>query len=237
MKLWFLLQNGDIQGPLSSAELIATFHAGVADECMFWWKGFKEWQPLKNHADRLETYLQEQMDQLDAPVWKFRWGDGEEQGPFTYTQFTDALKQISNPHKNVLVRTIHEPNWQAIFFYPDLMEQLGISLRSNLRVALDAEVSILMEKKLLKGYASTVSLGGVGVRNLSESLTDGAQVKLQIKSSHLPSTIHVYAKVAYSKSKETGFVFESLHPEYQSMLSYHIRKLLPESLSELKRTA
>lgn len=190
--------------------------------------------PVAAYQDRFEEFLQEQMDQLDAPIWIFRWGDTTEQGPLNYKQLTEALRQINNAHKSVLVRTVHERDWQTIFFYPDLMEKLGLSLRKNLRVALDAEVSVLASKKILKGYASTVSLGGVGVKNLSEQLTERERVKLQIKSSHLPSTIHVHAQVAYSKPKETGFLFESLHPEYQSMLSYHIRKLLPEDMEELK---
>lgn len=235
MKLWFLLQNGEIQGPMDNAEVLRAAEAGLHEDCLFWWKGFKEWEAIAPYLGRLESFLREQMDQLDAPVWKFRWGDSEEQGPFTYKQFTDALKQINNPLKNVLVRTIHEREWQAIFFYPDLMEQLGISLRQNLRVALDSEVSVTTDNKFLKGYSTTVSLAGIGVKNLPEPLNEGERVKLQIKSAHLNATIHVHAKVAYCKPREVGFIFESLHPEYQSMLSYHIRKLLPESMSELRK--
>src|SRR5690606_11000630 len=140
--------------------------------------------------------------QLVARVWKFRWGDSEEQGPFTYKQYTDALKEINNPLKNVLVRSIHEREWQAIFFYRDLMEQLGICLRQNLRVALDSEVSVTTDNKLLKGYSTTVSLAGIGVKNLPEPLNEGERVKLQIKSAHLNATIHVHAKVAYCKPRE-----------------------------------
>jgi hypothetical protein len=225
-KCWFLLLNENISGPFAPEEIKSRVSAaGPGAQCLVWTKGQKQWLPAAYWEQNLDKIVSE----LPKPAHKTEeWYVGHNDhtiGPVSQVEIIKYLRGVDSFEWDAIrIWKSGQQNWNKIFQYPDILEEIGGSRRMYVRVPLNAMVVVNHEGEEQIGKATSISLGGMGIVGLKE-MKIGHTLKLTIKADEFGQPVYVAAHVRYiTPDGETGCQFQSLNMEFQARIQDYIKK-------------
>jgi hypothetical protein len=222
---WFIYSDNVVTGPFTTEQVDQCLSAGIwSGECFVWWKGQREWMPVKNWKEQLATIVKNESEKSQSPVWYVDVG-GSSVGPLTQKEMISHLRGVANLNKTRLW-SVGLDKWTNIFELHEVMEELGISRRENDRAPLMGTVAISRADQqgpvLVK--AASVSIAGMGC-NDAGFLVKGEQVQLIIKSNEFPTPLRVTGSVAYVTAQGyAGIRFDTLHPETSTVVFDYVKR-------------
>lgn len=225
-KKWFVLYEGQVQGPFLSTELE---QSSMAHEGLIWGRGLSGWlnfSKWKQWSDKEAASLETQKVKMARP-WHVRIID-KEFGPFLYSDMVELLNG-QNSYENIWIWTEGYKEWQSLFGFHKLMDDLGIGRRAHPRVPLSGQAEIKTIKGHFNARLISISEGGAGITDITQ-VSVGETLHIQINSKSIPQTINAQAEVVYIDSQSSvGLKFSQISNESKSMIIDYIRKYLNES--------
>ncbi len=238
-KLWFVYQNDVVSGPFSTDQIQQQLSLGQwANSCFIWWKGQREWMPIRTWEQQLSKILKKEDDHTQNPIWYVDNG-GSPLGPLTKTEMLTNLRTIANLSK-VRLWSVGMSKWTNLFDLHEIMDHLGLSRREHERAPLMGSVSITRTSdspQVIMAKAASISVAGMGI-NGGQALQKGDEVQLVLKSHEFSGSVHFQGKVMYSTpTGYCGIRFNIVHPETQSLIFDYIKKFNMHDISGKKIAA
>jgi hypothetical protein len=214
-----------VSGPFRIDEVNKKIENGeVTGTCNIWWRGQREWLSVDAWVSQ-DKNTQTEKGKLDSPVWYVDI-NGQSKGPLTQSEMLLTIQGVQNFAK-LRLWTVGEKNWKSVYEYTDVMEELGMSRRENLRAPLMGSVLVNRtgENDLpLSLKAVSISIAGIGC-NDAHALTKGEELQLIIKSNEFSTPIRARATTIYVGSNgNAGLKFSHLQPETQSIIIDYVKK-------------
>ena len=236
-KIWFIYSDQIVSGPFSTQEVRKELDQGRwAINSSIWWKGQREWMPLRTWQSQLTKILRTEEEKGLRPVWYVHLGESPI-GPLTPDELYAHLRALSNL-SGVRLWTVGMNKWANAFDLHEIMDQLGLSRRANERAPLMGTVVLTRlseDATPMITRAASISAAGIGV-NDAHDLDRGDEVNVLIKSPEFQHPIRVRAKAAYvTPDGYAGLKFEVVHAETRSLLLDYIKKF--NRSEEAKRSA
>jgi hypothetical protein len=230
-KIWFVYSNGIVNGPFDTQKVREGLTQGNWTSSAFvWWKGQREWMPIRIWENQLEKILKAETEKIQSPVW-YVDVSGSPVGPLTQKEMLDHLQGISDLNR-VRLWTVGMNKWTNLFDLHNIMDQLGLSRREHERAPLLGTVVVTQNSENappIHTRAASISGGGIGL-NGAQGLTRGDEVQLLVKSNEFPNPIRVKAVVAYVTSQGyAGLRFLNIHQETSALIFDYVRKFNRES--------
>ncbi len=225
-KVWFLYIQNTVFGPFTTDEVKARLSQGVPENSFAWWKGQTEWIPAADFEEVLPRFLNSQNEQKNnREMWTFK-KDGETFGPFELLEVVDILRNQMAFLDNILIRSSFDTEWKKVFLWQEITDLLGISRRINERVPLMGTVKVSLGDNVFSvGRTTTVSVGGIGIKDVKLDTRVGQIILLEIKSPDLTDIVRVQAEIRYkAQDGMLGVVFENPSAEAQSVIIDYIKK-------------
>ncbi len=236
-KVWFLYIQDTVFGPYTTDQVRQRLAQGVPEESYVWWKGHSEWIPSGRFEEELPKYLDSQNETQVEEMWSFQKGT-EIFGPFQLVEIVDILRNQVEDLDLVKIKSTKMNKWKKAFETPEVTDLLGISRRVNERAPLMGSVRVFVANdKYLVGRSTTISVGGLGVKNikfphggvaiknLEEELEVGQVVNLEIKSPDLEDIIRAKATVRYkARDGLYGLVFDNPSAEATAIIVSYIKR-------------
>lgn len=230
-------QHKKVSGPFRVDEVNKKIEIGeVTVSCNIWWRGQREWLSVESWISR-DKNAKPESERLDSPVWYVDI-NGQSKGPLTQTEMLQTIQGVQNFSK-LRLWTVGEKNWKSAYEYTDVMEELGMSRRQNLRAPLMGTVLVNRAGENhtpINLKAVSISIAGIGC-NDAYALNKGEDLQIIIKSNEFSTPIRARATTIYVGSNgNAGLVFSNLQPETQSIIFDYVKKFAdPHHLS--KKTA
>lgn len=234
-RVWFVLQKDTVSGPLATADLMKQLEQGVLHQGLIWWRGQREWVPIQKWKLDLPVILEALKKPKDKAIW-YLIVDRERIGPICQNEIVKYVTPASGlAHIRLWTQGLSE--WQSIFKFPEIMDNLGISRRKTERVALHAMATLNRKSGSLICPTTTISLGGLGI-NGADKLVAGEHVQVVVKSVHLSTAITASAEVRYVAGSEAGLMFTYLSQESLAHIhEYTRRKSADDSATKVTQQA
>lgn len=222
MAQWFLLQDDNVRGPLTTEQVKSEIREGKTQSSTLIWSRLQDhWRTLSWWQAELPNLLQRDGEKRDNRLWHYA-ADGASFGPFTRSQLTKELGNVRDKNE-VLLWTKGMPNWGHIYEFPDVMDEIGVSRRQHPRAKITGSVVVKTQTQTYVGQMSMISAGGCGITGVTQVLP-GERVNLDIKCSSFPEPVRTKAEVRYVT--ENGFVglkFEQISTEAQARIIEYVR--------------
>jgi hypothetical protein len=223
MTKWFLFHHGQVKGPFFSSQVQSL---PEAPESLIWGRGLNEWISYSRWLewrDKQEAQLETIKRRLQRQ-WRARIAN-QDYGPMPYSDLIDLLK--GRPHyKDVWVWTEGYKEWQSIFGFHKLMDDLGIGRRAHPRVPISGQVELESLKGNLSGRAVSISEGGMGVAEVS-GLSVGETVQVTLKIPNLIQPVTASAEVVYIENDNfVGLKFNQISSETKSLIVEYVKHYL-----------
>ncbi len=219
---WFLLTNNEISGPYHEDEIAPL--AAASPDALIWGHGLSEWVSpgeWKKSLSSLDEILKSLKEDMN-PSWMLKQGE-DESGPFTYDQLVQTLKNHPMPAE-VLFKQLNEPDWNDIYHYPTLVEEVGITRRQHNRVPISGIFRYEKNGILFDSLLASVSQGGIGIVE-AQGIAVGDKLRGQIESPQLATTINCQCDVLYlHQDGHWGLRFVNLPAEAQTIIIEYTRK-------------
>lgn len=218
---WFISQDEEVSGPLTSEEI----HTGVEEGSikgshLIWSRAINEWTQVSSWLRKSEQ-IRELEHPVEKAIWHYAVSDSS-YGPMTRSEMLSELAKTKDIGQ-VLIWTHGMKAWATIFDFHDILDELGVNKRQHPRASISGSVVVKHEEETFIGQLSSISEGGLGAKNLPQ-LTSGQIVHVEIKSNHFPNTISAKAKVQYvSRRGFAGLKFENLHMEAKSTIIEYVK--------------
>lgn len=225
-KVWFLYIQNTVFGPFTTDEVKSRLSQGVPENSFAWWKGQTEWIPAADFEQVLPRFLDSQNDQKNNQImWNFK-KEGETFGPFELLELVDILRNQMAFLDNILIKSNFDEEWKKVFLWQEITDLLGISRRINDRVPLMGTVKVTAGDNVFStGRTTSVSVGGIGIKDVNIETRMGQKLLLEIKSPDLTDIVRVQAEIRYiAKDGMLGVVFENPSAEAQSVIIDYIKK-------------
>lgn len=238
-KLWFIYSNDVVTGPFSTEQVQTQLSLGQwSSNCFIWWKGQREWMPIRTWEQQLSKILKKEDENSQSPVWYVDNG-GSPVGPLTQNEMITHLRSIANLGK-VRLWSVGMNKWTNLFELHDIMDQLGLSRREHERAPLMGSVALTRAgdtPQTIMGKAAAISIAGMGV-NGAHSLQKGDDIQLVVKSHEFAKALHLQGKVMYiTPAGYCGIKFNTVHPETQSLIFDYVKKFNTPAVESDKKTA
>lgn len=219
-KNWFILSEGQVQGPFEAAEIETRL--GQLKECQIWGKGQSEWMtPAKWRASLKDQGLPVAPAEPQGS-WKMRV-EGKEHPPMKYSELISALKGMTD-YSAVDICTDVSNAWKEVYAIPRIVDDLGISRRSHPRVPIVGTITCEGPRGEFSCRVISISEGGFGV-NDAKDLRIGEQFKGTLTSPNLFITINSTVEVVYvGTDGYAGLRFVGLPEEFKSSIIEYVRK-------------
>jgi Tfp pilus assembly protein PilZ len=226
MTKWFLYHHGQVKGPFDSAQVQ---NLPEAADSLIWGRGLNEWLSYS----RWHTWQQNQEIALETArlrlqrQWRARIVN-QDYGPMPYADLIDLLKgRVS--YDGVWVWTEGYKEWQPIYVFHKLMDDLGVGRRAHPRVPVSGQVQIKSSRGTFTARAMSLSEGGMGVAEVS-GLSVGDSVHVTLKNNSFPQSITASAEVVYIENDRfAGLKFTQISSETKSMIIEYIRHYLNQN--------
>lgn len=220
MKIWFILIEGEVQGPFEVQEinnLIKTH-----PESQIWGKGQTEWMPFDKWQKLLKD-LELKIKSSPSPTrWKYRLGS-KESSALDFNNLIRELKKLSDFSK-VELKSDKENSWHEIYAYEDIVFELGITRRSHPRAPIVGQLFCEKNGESFELKLSTISQGGLGATGNSH-LNIGEYFNFKLVSPSLPAEIFGNAEVIYNGNDGyIGTKFNGLAKEFESVVNDYVKK-------------
>ncbi len=219
---WFFLLNNEVKGPYAESEIDSL--ASQNPEGLVWGHGLSEWvkpEDWKRTLQSLDDILSSLQNDM-KPQWRLKQGDYEA-GPFTYDQLIQVLKSHPNAGE-VLIFQEGDTDWKSIYSHPTIVEEVGITRRSHLRVPLSGVFRYEKEGAIYEALLSSISEGGLGILE-AQGVSVGDLLKGTIESPQLPTPLTCTCEALYRQDDSTwGLRFVNLPLESQSLVIAYAQK-------------
>lgn len=221
-KLWFLLHQNVVNGPLNSPELEDHLsQMGDVQKAAIWWRGQAEWMNADTWKKNLPSILQSFEMSPDKKAYYLDYM-GEKLGPLSVKEIALRLKTVKSLD-DVRLWSNDDRHWQSVYEVGALCDILGLTKRSHSRVPMIG--SCVVQKDSLKGIAdvTSISIGGLGILFNEKPILSGV-ISLELRSPSLFNSIKTRAEVAYAKENGNyGLKFLNLSQENQAALLEYIK--------------
>jgi len=220
-KVFFIYINKIIRGPFAADEVLQLLNdKTLLNQGRIWWKGKADWMALREWTPAKIREVP------TSPVQHTEWYvdyQGQQHGPMQEQELLDLLKMNQN-YSYFYLWHVGLENWQTVYAFPHLLEQLGQAKRSNTRVPLLGTVSVELPQEKLVFDITSLSQEGIGVKDCH--LPKGVVAKLYINSPALGIPVYTLGQVVYAKEDgHTAFHFKSLNAEALSAVIGYIRQV------------
>ena len=240
-KIWFLYSSIDkkVSGPYIAEDVHQKLKTGaITPECNIWWKGQREWLPMKVWISSGEKILKNQNEKAKSAVWYLDLG-AEPLGPLTHREMIESLSGNKNLTR-VRLWTVGLKNWKSIYEFSEVMDEMGMSRRENVRAPLMASIHVNRHgenEAPIEFRVTTISVAGVGI-NEGQILSKDEELQVVIKCAEFSVPIRARAHVIYvSANGNTGLRFQHMQPEIQSIIYDYIKKFSYEEEQSEKNSA
>lgn len=200
-----------------------------AQEGLIWGRGLTEWVPF----NKWKSWIEQQEAQIETArvrlsrQWRVRIVD-EDFGPMAYGDMLDVLKGRES-YENIWVWTEGYKEWQNIFGFHKLMDDLGIGRRSHPRVPISGQVDIKSNKGTFSARAMSISEGGMGVAEVG-GLAVGDSVHVSLKNPAFIQPLNASAEVVYIENESfAGLKFSQISSETKSMIIQYVKNHFNQS--------
>jgi len=225
-KKWFFLKNNEVTGPFTESEINPL--AAGSPEALIWGQGMSEWV---SHAEWRKSldHLQDVLKGLQSdmtPSWLLKYNDIT-QGPYIYDQLVMALKAHPAPSE-VLIKTNPESQWQGIYDFPPLVEEIGLTRRQHNRAPISGIFKFEKNGQTHEALLGSISQGGIGILE-AQGISVGDVLKGEIQSHQLPTSINCQCEVLYFQQEDGnwGLRFINLPAESMSLVVEYTRRFQP----------
>jgi hypothetical protein len=252
---WFLQFNGQVQGPFNQDSLQVTIQSlgdNNSENALVWKRGLAEWikankwqasdyKNMQFNASSLgiqdgDTHTQASNDN-DSDLFEKTFSHDFTEGVFYRAQvsFVDQplmskaeLLTLIAKQQDITKVSIQDPKtkeWKDVYAFPDIVERLGISRRTQARVPILAQFTGKSNKNPEVSYrVISISQGGVGFTENYE-LKIGDEVEGQISSPHFFQSINVKAEVVYAgQDGYIGLKFTLVPDEAKAAIIEYVKK-------------
>lgn len=229
MKIWFLLQQGEVVGPHTPEEI--ELMLPKLTEPLIWGKGSSEWLPpdrWKKHVKEFEaSLLKSQNAQSPEPAsWRYRI-EGKEFPPVPFSELLNILRGLTD-YSVIDVRSEKNRSWREVYSVHPIVDALGISRRAAPRVPIMGTLDCEAESGPQKLRVLSISEGGLGVSEAKE-LKIGEKIRIQLQSPNLYQPISANCEVVYiGKEGYAGLKFVVLPHESRSLIIEYVKKFETE---------
>ena len=238
---WFVQHQGHVEGPLSTEKLLQTLQSvgdSKLEKAFVWKRGLAEWMKASKWNPNEDVTL----SNYNNPVYAT---DSEEKTRAQVisedifyrvrVNFVDQplmnrieLLALIGQQPDVAALSIQDPKtkeWKEVYAFPDLVERLGLTRRSNPRVPILAQFTGSSNKNPnLNARVITISEGGIGFTDHFE-LKIGDTISGQITSPHFFQPVSIQAEVIYSGlDGYVGFKFTQITDEAKSAVIEYVKK-------------
>ncbi len=223
---WFVHQDDNIYGPLTSEQVLSQLKSGeLSYNSYIWGRGQVEWNPISSWEDHLLTQLED--FEINNKKWKLRESHSQILENMTFEETLSYLKSLPDLQR-VSVCPQNENHWRPIFSSYVFMEALGLSRRSCLRAPLMGLAKITRSKQTRFSYVvktSTIGPGGLGVCGLGSNFTAGLPIEIKVESQDLGIPISVKGAIKYHTPQGfVGIAFEQLEDEAKNQIEDYVKR-------------
>ncbi|MDW8189934.1 MAG: PilZ domain-containing protein [Pseudobdellovibrionaceae bacterium] len=222
MDRWFIYYQGQVKGPFDTNQVQ---ELKEARQGLIWGRPFPEWYTFEKWQNAIKTTDSTQI--LKTTIqrkWKVKTGK-EEAGPFHYGELVDYLKSLDNP-KEAKIWTEGYKDWQPLFAFHKILDDLGIGRRAHPRVPISGKVKIKSLSGTQEGNLISISEGGLGVKEVS-LLHVGDEVHISIQSDKFYLPINATGEVVYIDSEQmVGIKFTRISNEMRNAIIEYVRNYL-----------
>jgi hypothetical protein len=226
MTKWFLFHHGQVKGPFFSSQVQSL---PEAPESLIWGRGLNEWVNYTRWLgwqDKQEAAIETTKLRLQRQ-WRARIIN-QEYGPMPYSDLLDLLKGRTN-YDRVWIWTEGYKEWQSIFGFHKLMDDLGVGRRAYPRVPVSGQVELKSLKGNFSGRAVSISEGGMGVAEVS-GLSVGDSVHVTLKNTNFIQPITASAEVVYIENDTfAGLKFNQVSSETKNMIIEYVKHYLNQN--------
>lgn len=219
---WFKLVKNQVTGPFKAEDILAS--PPNDKETLFWGKGFSEWKSFNHWKSAVKEIEAEEKNRSEnQKSWRFRVL-GQEYPYMTYEELIEQLSELED-YREAEIWSDRRADWKEIYFFSEIIDQLGISRRNNPRVPIKADFAS-------KGYqhgdfvvrAVSISKGGIGTSKI-DNVKIGDRVKGVLTSPHLYTPIECeFEAVNTGAENLLGFKFINLPIEAKTAIIEYINK-------------
>lgn len=219
-KKWFLLHEGQVQGPYSREDIET--HLKTHSQAQVWGRGLPEWMPPHEWRTALQDLGKHMAPVAEEPTWKFRIG-ADEKGPFTFLGLLDHLRKVED-YTEVELASESFSGWKEIYSVQSVVEELGITRRAHPRVPIMGTLKIESPSGPVEARVVSISEGGVGI-NGDMTFKIGEKFKGVLQSPNLFVTINCTCEVVYiGEGGYTGIRFQNIPHEAKAAVVEYVNK-------------
>lgn len=223
MKIWFLLNDGQVTGPFEPAEIESKIPG--TPEALIWGRGQSEWMK----ADKWRKSLQSgEVIAGAASGVHDRWlvrVEGKERPPMNYDELLKFLR-TQQDYAVVDVKAEGSPSWREIYSVQRIVDDLGVTRRSHPRVPImgNFETEAGSGAIQFKSKVISISEGGLGLSE-AKGRKIGERFRGTMTSPNLFVTVHSNCEVVYvGNDGYAGLKFIGLPMEEKSAIIEYVNK-------------
>ena len=220
MAKWFLLTNDESSGPFST-EQVKSLHKNnlISRDSLIWSRRQNSWISTKKWLKEVDSDLS-----LSAKPTNLNWYfalNNKKNGPFSRVELIEKLAENKSALKQILLWTKGMKNWNPLFEFTEIINELGINARQFPRTTISGNFLLNENNTQTDLTIATISENGIGILN-AHGLIPGQNVHGDILSENLSGKIRITAEVKYiDEYGFAGLEFTQINMEAkQSIVDY-----------------
>lgn len=218
---WFVLENGEIQGPFAEDAL-----GGICtDQSLIWGPAMSEWISIERWLSEKDEIHREVSSNKNTLEWHLAY-NGQTSGPHSKAEIVEIVENI--PERNGILLWHQElSDWETVFNFEEILEELGASRRAHPRfnVREMATLTPLDGFEMRICQVITIGQGGFAAEGLQDDCNIGDVFNVKLNFLDTPEPLNCRA-IVRNKVKDTyGFQFENLPGEVESAIVEFIQRL------------
>ncbi|MCB0413739.1 MAG: DUF4339 domain-containing protein [Bdellovibrionales bacterium] len=222
MTKWFIMSEDETTGPLST-EQVKSLHKNdlIKESSLIWSRHLNEWKLLSEWISNVDDDLS--INEIkNAKNWYFALNQ-KKFGPYTREALIEHLVEHKEQLKNILLWTKGMKNWNSLFDFLDIIDELGINARQIPRASIEGQLLIKSNNDKIPFPTSTISENGLGILN-AFGLQVGEEVQGEFISPHFSNRIYLNAEVRYiDEHGFAGLMYTQINMEAKQAIVNYIK--------------
>lgn len=219
-KIWFVLNENLVSGPLTTTEVQEQF-ARSPSEALIWWRGQTHWCKLTDWITRAGEIENSLIDRGGVHQRYYLHAGKDTEGPYLVAEIAERIQGVQIDR--VQLWSEKRQRWGSIFEFPTVCEAVGVTRREHPRVPLAGTVTISKDNIEASAEIVSVSLGGLGLR-LTRPVAISGVVHITLRSPDLFHVLKTKGEVMYLRPDgRLGLKFINLSVENQSAIVQYVR--------------
>jgi len=226
LKVWFILSNEKIVGPFKQSDIINELNEGKWIDSRFWSKGKPHWMTSSQFKDDFVIQKKQNESQTSGTLLWYIKDHETLHGPVSYDEMLIYLRKKPN-YKMTFVSNSSAQDWQGVYQFQSLMDNLGVNRRHHPRVPIEGTITIL--EGFFKGKKIpliTLSQGGLGAVEL-RSVSIGEKIKGVFSGANLSTPIHFQGEIVFLNPEGgIGLKFTNISAEGLSQIIAYVKQFV-----------